>query len=213
MNVNTKDYWDERFGSGDWEEKKGRIQTRAFAKSQIKYLEIPSNFSGSILDFGCGLGDAMPFYHDAYPNAKLYGIDISSAAIEKCRDTYGHICYFYQGSHLEVEYSDVIISSNVFEHLSNDVEIAQHLYHKCNNLYIVVPYKEEIQAKGEHVNSYDENYFNSVGKYAYKIFDSKGWGSQGVELWFYQYPLNLLRILLGKKLYKRKKQIIFHFKK
>ena len=76
MNINTKSYWDKRFVSGDWEQKQGRSQTRNFAISQIPKLSIDREFSGILLDFGCGLGDALPIYKKFYPKAKLMGIDI-----------------------------------------------------------------------------------------------------------------------------------------
>ncbi|MDX8412753.1 MAG: hypothetical protein R8J85_01570 [Mariprofundales bacterium] len=74
-NINTKAYWDDRFSSGDWEEKRGRWQTESFAKGQIEHLKISSDFKGTILDFGCGLGDAMPIYRQSFPLAKLIGMD------------------------------------------------------------------------------------------------------------------------------------------
>ena len=42
-NINTKHYWDKRFGSGDWEQKEGRDQTKDFALSQIPLLNIDKN--------------------------------------------------------------------------------------------------------------------------------------------------------------------------
>lgn len=49
-NINTKQYWEERFMTGDWESKGGENQTKQFAESQIKYIELSSNFSGTILE-------------------------------------------------------------------------------------------------------------------------------------------------------------------
>lgn len=165
MNINTKAYWEERFASGDWEEQHGRLQTRSFAKAQVKYFKIPPSFDGTILDFGCGLGDAIPVYRSAFPNARFIGVDISDSAIDLCRRRYGHIAQFIQGDHTSVPLADIIIASNVFEHLDNDREVAAHLLGKCKDLYIIVPYKEETAPGAEHVNSYDENYFWSVGEY------------------------------------------------
>jgi len=87
-NINTKSYWNNRFAYGDWEQKRGRNQTKQFAVSQIPKLNIPENFSGTILDFGCGLGDAFSIYRKAYPKATLIGLDISKEAINKCKETY-----------------------------------------------------------------------------------------------------------------------------
>jgi hypothetical protein len=70
---------------------------------------------------------------------------------------------------------DTIIHLNVFEHLSDDILIVKHLLEKCKQLNIVVPYKGQLVAGSEHINSYDENYFSSIRQYKYKIFTSKGW--------------------------------------
>jgi 16S rRNA G1207 methylase RsmC len=56
MNINTKQYWEERFGSGDWEKKGGFSQSTQLCLSQIPILEISKDFDGLLLDFGCGAG-------------------------------------------------------------------------------------------------------------------------------------------------------------
>lgn len=211
MNINTEDYWEKRFAMGDWEKKLGRNQTRLFAETQVKYLKIASDFSGKILDFGCGLGDAIPVYRNTYPRAKLFGMDISETAISKCIEKYGTIAQFVQGDYTNVPEVDVIIASNVFEHLSDDIRVAAHLLTKCHELFIITPYKETITPGSEHINSYDEDYFRTLRPYNYRIFFSKGWGLHGWYLWLNQYPKNILRPFLGKQLVRRKRQIMFHF--
>jgi SAM-dependent methyltransferase len=213
MNINTKSYWNNRFVSGDWEQKKGRLQTRAFANSQVSKLNIPSDFSGTILDFGCGLGDAMPIYHKAYPKAKLIGLDISEEAIKKCCDKYGHIAEFICGDYKDVPKVDIIISSNVFEHLSNDKLIAKHLLDKCQQLNIIVPYQEYLVPDNEHVNSYTSDYYKDIGLYQFKVFKSKGWGYQGLNLVYQVYLKNIIRPFFNKPLAVRQKQILFIFEK
>ncbi len=218
MNINTKEYWEKRFSTGDWEAKLGRNQTRQFALAQVRHLKIPSNFSGMILDFGCGLGDAMPVYQKAYRYASLIGMDISEVAIAKCKERYGNIAKFIQGDYTQVPEVDVIIASNVLEHLSNDIKKAKHLLSKCKNLYIIVPYKETLSSIEEHINSYDENYFRTIGEYDYTVFPSKGWSRYGWHLWYHirmknllRRMKNLLRPFFGKRIIPRWKQIMFHF--
>lgn len=211
MNVNTKDYWDKRFSSGDWENKRGRIQTRQFAETQVKYLKIAQNFSGTIIDYGCGLGDAMPVYRAAYPYASLVGMDISEVAIKKCREIYGEIAKFIQGDYTEVPEVDVIIASNIFEHLSNDIRIADYFLSKCHDLFIITPYRELLTPGAEHINSYDEGYFQALRSYDYLIYASKGWGEAGWRIWFNIHMKNTFRPIFGKKTVSRPKQIMFHF--
>lgn len=211
-NINTKAYWDKRFSSGDWELKLGRQQTREFALAQIKHIDISRSFSGSILDFGCGLGDAFPIYKKSFPNAELLGLDISIEAIRKCIKSYGEMGNFICGSYLDVPEVDIIIASNVFEHLSNDKEIAKHLISKCQRLYIIVPYREEKLSifDNEHINIYNEQYFTDLSKdVRYKIFNTKAWGKDGFDLYYNIYLKNFARLFLGKKLQKRPRQIMF----
>lgn len=211
-NINTKSYWNSRFASGDWEQKKGRNQTKQFALAQIPYLNISKTFSGTILDFGCGLGDAFPIYKEAFPNAQLIGLDISEEAIKKCKETYGQMGKFICGNFTDVPTVDVIIASNVFEHLSDDISIAKYLIKKCQHLNIIVPFNEQLVPNSEHINSYNKDYFSSIGDYHYKVFTSKGWGPDGIKLLYQVYLKNLLRPLLGKSTAKRSKQIIFIFR-
>jgi 2-polyprenyl-3-methyl-5-hydroxy-6-metoxy-1,4-benzoquinol methylase len=213
-NINTRSYWDNRFVNGDWEAKSGRDQTREFAVSQIKYLDISRDFTGVILDFGCGLGDAFPIYKKAYPKAKLIGLDISEEAILKCNEYYGHLADFICGTHKDVPKVDIIIASNVFEHLSDDKEIAKDLLRKCNQLNIIVPYNEidHNNPMHEHVNFYTEFYFDDLSNpIIYKIFISKGWGQAGIYAYYNIYFKNIVRVLLGRKKLERPKQIIFKF--
>jgi len=189
-NINTKQYWDKRFSNGDWENKKGRKQTKGFAQSQIKYLNINKKFQGTLCDFGCGLGDAIPIYKKHFPKAKLIGVDISSEAIKKCKIQYGKYADFICGSYNDVPNVDIIIASNVLEHITDDKTIAKKLLEKCKQLYIIVPYKEKKHndPKHEHVNQYDENSFDNTFKnIAYQIYKSKGWGEDGWNLYYNVY--------------------------
>jgi hypothetical protein len=211
-NVNTQSYWNRRFSSGDWEAQKGRFQTENFARGQTRFIKLSSDFEGALLDFGCGLGDAIPIYRQNYPKATLMGIDISNAAIDICQEKYGSIAEFISGDFTCVPEVDAIIASNVFEHLENDQSIARHLLSKCRDLYIIVPHKE-FPLSPEHVNSYDEESFKQIGKYDYKVFPCVGWSQYGFrDLWFQIHFKNLFRPFLGRPLSSRSNQILFHFK-
>lgn len=209
--INTQEYWEKRFSSGDWEEKNGRLQTADFALGQARLFEIDRNFEGTILDFGCGLGDAIPVYKDHFPKAKFIGVDISSSAIDLCRKTYGSIAGFLQGGCEVVTEVDIIVASNVFEHLSGDQEIAKKLLLKCRDLYVVVPYREN-PLFVEHINSYDEKSFSELGACAWHVFPCRGWSEYGFELWYHVYFKNIFKIILRREMRRRKKQIMFHFK-
>lgn len=204
-NINTRTYWEHRFSSGDWEEKQGRSQTVSFAKRQVPYLQLGADFEGTLLDFGCGLGDAMSIYKSKFPKAKLVGIDISQSAIDSCRDKYGSIASFMQGDYESVPDVDIIICSNVLEHLTDDRKVMKYLLQKCKSLYVCVPYKEA-PLQPEHINTYDEDYFSDLGKYDYKVFPLVGL----IDQWYQIYFKNIFRFLLGRPLRRVDRQIIFH---
>ena len=215
-NVNTKAYWDERFASGGWESNRGRQQTADFARGQIPFLRIPADFAGTLLDFGCGLGDAFPLYRHHYPRATLIGMDLSASAIALCRRDYGRIATFWQGDHTVVPHADIIIASNVFEHLSDDRQVAETLLTACASLKIIVPYKEypltyKPPPGSEHINiHYDEASFRELGPCESTVFPCRCWSEFGFKLWYHIFFWNVLRRMLGRPQRPRKMQILFH---
>jgi SAM-dependent methyltransferase len=212
MNVNTKHYWDTRFGSGNWEEKNGFSQTRQLTESQMPFFNIPRSFNGSICDFGCGAGDALPLYRAAWPKSTLKGVDISEAAINICSRRFGEIATFRAGDVSCVPAVDVIISSNTLEHLDDDKRIAKQLLEKCHDLFIIVPFMEDLSLckSGEHVNTYDLDSFDALGRVVTKVYRSKGWGAYGVAALYHIDLKNCMRFLQGQKLLKRQYQIMYH---
>jgi len=211
-NINTREYWDARFSSGDWEQKAGRSQTAAFARAQIPRLGIPADFAGTFVDFGCGLGDSLPLYRRSFPRARLIGVEISESAVASCRSRYGALAEFVAGDHHAVPEADVIVSSNVFEHLTDDLGVARILWSRCRDLYITVPYRERLPLAHEHVNRYDEGRFAALGPCATQVFPSRGWSEYGWPLWYGIRFKNIARRLLGRPQRPRKLQIMFHLK-
>ena len=207
-NINTVDYWDMRFGSGDWAEKGGYTQTRMFAEAQLPLLHIPSDFSGSICDFGCGAGDAFPVYHKAWPQAKLLGMDFSAEAIRLCAERYGQIAEFVCGDASAVPQVDIIICSNVLEHLDDDAGVVVQLLNKCKSLYVVVPYREQ-PLHGEHVRAYDENSYSKFTVARTVVFKSRGWTEFGLRSLARIYIGNALSLLMRQPIRRRNYQILF----
>jgi len=169
LNINTKEYWEERFRSGNWG-RGGRKQTLEYAKANVSQIRVPENFTGTILDFGCALGDAIPVYRAKYPKAKVSGYDISQKAIDYCRKKYGSMTDFYTGDINEIPDKDIIIASHVMEHIVNDKELVRDLLDKCKELYVFVPYMES-PLYHEHVNRYDINYYTELKPIDNRIFN------------------------------------------
>jgi len=208
ININTVDYWDTRFGTGDWAEKGGFTQTRLFAEAQLPLLRIPSDFTGSICDFGCGAGDAFPVYRQAWPQAKLLGVDFSAAAIQLCAKRYGQMAEFVCGDASAVAQVDVIICSNVLEHLDDDTGVIAQLLNNCKTIYIIVPYKEH-PISGEHVRSYDDNSFSEFSVARKVIFKSRGWTEFSLRHIADISLGNIYRYLTRQPIRRRRLQILF----
>lgn len=208
--INTKVSWDSRFQSGEWESIGGRTQTRSFAEAQSRYLTLPKTFKGTLLDFGCGLGDAFPVYRKNLPFARLIGVDFSDAAIQKCSERYGSIGDFVCTDHLGCPEADVIVTSNVLEHLDNDQEVAATLLSKCRKLYIVVPYREQYLID-EHLRAYDKHSFDALNPVRRKVFASQGWSQYGLKRWWEFHFKNLVRPFFGKPHLRRRMQILYEF--
>ncbi len=207
-NINTVDYWNTRFGTGDWASKGGHSQTNMFAEAQLPFLRIPSDFTGSICDFGCGAGDAFPVYRQAWPQAKLLGIDFSAAAIKLCVDRHRQVAEFVCGDISAVPKVDIIICSNVLEHLDDDTGVVEQLLKKCKTLYVIVPYKEH-PLSSEHIRSYDDNSFSKFVVSRKVIFKSRGWTEFGLRSIAGIYMENISRYLMRQPVRRRRLQILF----
>jgi hypothetical protein len=107
--------------------------------------------------------------------------------------------------------SDVIISSNVFEHLEDYRKVAESLLMKCRDLFVIAPYREIIIPGGEHVHSFDQNSFDGFPVKRVVVFACAGWTEHGLrDLWWRVYGKNVLRVLVGRPRRRRGKQIMYH---
>jgi len=173
---------------------------------------VKRDFAGTLLDFGCGLGDAFPVYREHFPCCNLIGVDHSEAAIQSCRDRFGSIATFRCGAVGAVSSVGIVVASNVIEHVQDDHDIVRQLLARCNELYVFVPYKEQLAAGGEHVNRYTRGSFGCLPRLEVKVFASRGWSQFGRALIVGVYLKNLLRPFFGRKIVRRNRQIMFRFK-
>jgi SAM-dependent methyltransferase len=210
--INSRAYWEHRFGSGDWQAKGGRYQTRAFAQAIARRLDLPSGFDGVLLDFGCGLGDAIPVYSARFPRARLIGVDVSLSAVDSCRRDYGHIGTFLHGDHHIVPAVDAIVASNVLEHLIDQASVLTTLREKARHVFVAVPYRERIEPGGEHVNAYDSDSFAHLPVHCRHVYPCRGWSQYGRNLIWNVYAMNVARLLARRPMVARNKQILFHLR-
>jgi len=147
LTVNSKEYWDKRFASGDWEEKGGNHQTHYFY--ELLYTLLPEHLKEkfndpekqySIADIGCAEGDGSKFLATKFFNTKVSGIDIAEAAIKKAKTLYPEINF---SAKLNKQY-DIVVSSNVLEHFKDPFEHMNELFeHSQKYVVILVPFEEQ----------------------------------------------------------------------
>lgn len=163
MQVNSKAYWDHRFGT-DWIGNHGKQQSAFFATLALNAF--PSWLGSDIIqqklsvcDWGCALGDGTQVFQQAFPDNAWTGIDFSEVAIEGAKQAYPHIDFLATNLLDEGPSAryDVLFSSNTLEHFSEPWKILAHLSgYARRHLAILIPYKE-YQRYSEHLYSFDEN--------------------------------------------------------
>lgn len=179
MNINTIEYWDKRFAdNGNWVSLNGLAQTKDFMQCIVKELpdEIKHQFNGwKIADVGCGIATGVDVLNNSF-GAELTGIDFSEVAIEKNKELYPDYSFTTK---LDKKY-DVIISSNVLEHVDDPLEYMTNLLrHSSKFLVVLVPYNEKIGDIEEHINIFDDYFFkdkvNGFKKVFQKAIKTKYW--------------------------------------
>jgi len=70
-----------------------------------------------ILDFGCGAGRSLPYLADYFPDAELWGYDVSPASLAIAAQRVPKARLFFDWSGLGETRFDVIIAANVFHHI------------------------------------------------------------------------------------------------
>ncbi len=226
--LSTVHQWDDYFEQGNWETNHGRLQTRLFAKAFCQRTRLDQNACRSLVDSSCALGDALPLIREHFPNSQLYGCDISSKAIERCRKTFPDLASFSVASIEELtgQY-DVILSSATLEHFTDYQDKARALLHHCKYLCVIVPYNEtrfgrdlEFDADYDHVVTFRERSFDFLLDeglarriHRPRIFCVPGAWSRTKKDWIIQLPGNVLRLLLRRPIARNRKMILFEIEK
>lgn len=166
ININTHDYWNERFSSKDWINKDGKNQSKFFMQLLISNLpsEIFNDISNNckyINDFGSALCQGCFELSQSFPYSQITGYDISEEAIKQASEIYKdnpNLTFTSTPLQIGIDKFDCLVCSNTLEHLI-DYNLYLELFTKISQKYIIllVPYKSEIF--DEHVVSFDENSF------------------------------------------------------
>ena len=144
------EYWDTNENREDNFEKKLKKIVHKVINGIYYQFKIPSEYSGKVLDIGCGDGKGL--YKLKNEGWETYGVEISELAIEYARKM-RHLNIFngfVEDAMFEDEFFDVIILSQVLEHLPNPLSTLKEINRILKNdglLIISIPNVESFDAK------------------------------------------------------------------
>ena len=162
--VNSKEYWEERFVSGDWDHYDGDLQSAFF--SQIALDAFPAwldqelaRHEWTVFDVGCAEGGGTAALARRFPSCHTVGIDVSETAVKRAGKKYP-FCQFLQGDvYTQKETVDVIFVSNVLEHLQSPAENMRSLVGMAKCHAILIHPLHDTLALDEHFHVFDEEFF------------------------------------------------------
>lgn len=164
-NINTKTYWNTIYGS---EIKRSQYASQgthiaivddSIIKPTARFQKAMSfvHNGDKVLDIGCGVGVFTKLVKDTFPESEVWGIDISSKAIEDNQKEHTGIEYLqhYIGNKPSYpqEYFDFVFSGEVLEHLDNPKDLFLEAYNALKpggTFLLSTPNKDSIQSD-EHV--------------------------------------------------------------
>lgn len=197
MTSNDQRSWDQRFTKGEWDSVDGEGLTRRFAECILEHApaEVIDMLSvARTLDWGCARGELVLMWRERFPSAEIDGLDFSLPAIKVAQArakeanlTNGRFIWHGQGS-IEGRY-DVVVTSNVMEHLVDPVAVlTSHLPLVAAYYVILTPYREDLggddreamtpaerDAAGHtHVQKFNEDSFPSqIGRFHLTSLDTE----------------------------------------
>lgn len=182
--VNSAQYWENRFASGDWTDNRGEEQTRFFGRLALRLLpdwvrDDIRKHRRAVCDVGCAEGAATDVWASAFPDVAIAGVDFSAAAVARARALHPRLQFFQGDLDASPAETEVVFCSNVLEHLREPAEHLKRWASRPNirHLIVLVPL-HETNRHFEHVVTLDYNNFplklGSLLLSAFKEVDLRG---------------------------------------
>lgn len=152
--VNSKQYWQRRFSTGDWSRNNGAVQTEYFYNLMLCMLperikEDISRHSYDIVDLGCAQGQGTKAL-SAVLHCPTRGVDFSQAAVSAAESLFPELLFEcediteYRGS------ADVAVLSNIIEHFKEPFELVSRIARFTKKYIIIMVPLEEAELMHEH---------------------------------------------------------------
>ncbi|MBU1086626.1 MAG: methyltransferase domain-containing protein [Candidatus Omnitrophica bacterium] len=111
-----QNYYDQRYNTGYNPQWPVEQKQRVF--DLLRSLDLPE--TGSVLDFGCGRGEFSKIIKQALPNWNVFGVDISSIAVEDAKKNCQECSFsvLTQISAIDQKF-DLVFSNHVLEHVDD----------------------------------------------------------------------------------------------
>jgi len=131
-------FYDHRYANGYMDEWPADKKNRIFGI--VKKLNLPER--GDALDYGCGNGVFTAVLRLALPEWNIYGVDISSIAVDNAKKRCPDCAFFLSNDPLLVNKKfDFLFSHHVLEHVSDIgqawLEIARYLKKQSSVLHVL----------------------------------------------------------------------------
>lgn len=151
MTDNDRRAWDRRFAGSEWDDVQGDALTLRFAECILEHLPVGvkalmGDPSTKVLDWGCARGQLVALWRQRFP-CEVTGLDFSGQAVVQAKERWGerqgYFIFHPDGSILNDW--DVIVTSNVMEHLVDPVAILKEHLPRCRRFYVILtPYREPL---------------------------------------------------------------------
>ena len=215
--INSHDFCEQKFFSGQWRAKKVHSYTQIYAKCLLDHLPewIAKDIKKqhlSVCDWGCAEGQAVKVYSEYFPDNKICGVDVSKSAINSASMRFPEREFYIEdwlADSTPARQYDVVITSHVLEHFERPVEIVMPRLLQFTNKYllILVPFEEQYPLCKEHCLSFHYESFPVVVEDATCVYFDViqpgllGWkGKQVVVVYMKNIPETFLEL---KELYQK----------
>ena len=166
----TPEWWDYQLAHA-WELNEGPAQTLHFMTRLIASLPGPdtaflSENDTTILDWGCAMGEGVAALAEAFPRSRVTGIDLAPSAINAARARFPLHEFMVTENGSIPERFDVIVTSNVIEHLTHPFDTIREHLASCRLLYLaLVPQCEYPLMEGHLTTFVKESFPRCLGSF------------------------------------------------